>query len=139
MNKNKLTAGSITLLVFSLLFVTSTLILFIVSSHFCFWSLYALYGSADNSLENVLGGFFLLIVFIPYAIVTIASACCILPFNLVMRHKYQIKTWYTTAILIFAIAAAATMFLMIFALPFVSSFGPTARSSSSSLSSISSF
>ena len=123
--------SAITLLVFSLIFVTLTVVLLFFTALFVGASLSALY-KPDNNAGDVLGGIILFIAMIPYCLGTIASAGAILPFNLVMRFRMKVKTWYTLVIFIFAIAAAVTAVVLLITVPVISSITDASRASSSS-------
>ena len=125
--------SAITLLVFSLIFVTLTIVLLFFTALFVGASLDALY-KPDNNAGDVIGGIFLFIAMIPYCFGTIASALSILPFNLIMRLKMKIKTWYTLTIFIFAIAAVVTAVLLMITVPVISSITDASKASSSSSS-----
>ena len=125
--------SAITLLVFSLVFVTLTIVLLLFTALFVGASLDALY-KPDNNAGDVIGGIFLFIAMIPYCFGTIASALSILPFNLIMRLKMKIKTWYTLTIFIFAIAAVVTAVLLMITVPVISSITDASKASSSSSS-----
>lgn len=126
--------SAIVLLIFSLVFVTLTSFLLVLTTMFVWGSLDALY-KPDADLGSVLGGIFLFIAMIPYCLGTIASSALILPFNLIMRFKMKIKTWYTLAVFIFAIAAIATAVLLLFAVPIASGITQAGKAASSSSSS----
>ena len=106
--------SAITLLVFSLIFVTLTVVLLFFTA------------------GDVLGGIILFIAMIPYCLGTIASAGAILPFNLIMRFRMKVKTWYTLVIFIFAIAAAVTAVVLLITVPVISSITDASKASSSS-------
>ena len=125
--------SAITLLVFSLIFVTLTIVLLFFTALFVGASLDALYKPGNNA-GDVIGGIFLFIAMIPYCFGTIASALSILPFNLIMRIKMKIKTWYTLTIFIFAIAAVVTAVLLMITVPVISSITDASKASSSSSS-----
>ena len=125
--------SAITLLVFSLVFVTLTIVLLLFTALFVGASLDALY-KPNNNAGDVIGGIFLFIAMIPYCFGTIASALSILPFNLIMRLKMKIKTWYTLTIFIFAIAAVVTAVLLMITVPVISSITDASKASSSSSS-----
>ena len=125
--------SAITLLVFSLIFVTLTIVLLFLTALFVGASLDALY-KPNNNAGDVIGGIFLFIAMIPYCFGTIASALSILPFNLIMRLKMKIKTWYTLTIFIFAIAAVVTAVLLMITVPVISNITDASKASSSSSS-----
>ena len=107
--------GAIPMLVLSLVFTLITVFILAFATAFCVTSLNAFYHA--DSAADVVGGIFLFIALIPICIALFISGGCILPFNLVMILKMKIKTWYTYAILTFAIISMALAVIYVVALP----------------------
>ena len=123
--------SAIVMLSFALAFVIITLFLFFFTSLFCINSVIA-YVNPNGDPGDKIGGIFLFIIMIPYCLGMFVSAGAILPFNLILRFKMKVKTWYTLAVLIFAIVMMVVAVLYLFAFPFATS---VTSSSSSSISS----
>lgn len=126
--------SAIVLLVFSCLFVTTTIVLLFFTSMFAFSSLDAIFNPKSTG-GDVLGGVILFILMIPYCLGSAASALLILPFDIIMIAKMKINRWFTKAILIFAIAAIVYAIMLLFSVPIVSALQPSSSSSSSMISS----
>ena len=128
----KMSKGRIVLLVWALIFVTISSVLFSLTAFYSSFSLYAIF-NPNADLGSTIGGVLLWILGMIYGIFTVVSSSLILPFDLVLLNKLKVKTWYTKAILVFAIATICISFVLVFILPISASIYSSASNSSSSL------
>ena len=127
--------SAIVLLVFSLIFVVATLVFFVFSTIFGVTSLVA-YFDPNGTAGDKVGSVFLFIAMIPYCAGMFLSGALTLPFDLALQKKLQDKTWYTKAILIFALVAMALAIIYVIVFPLSVNATTSANSSSSMSSSI---
>ena len=123
--------SAIVMLVFSLIFVVSALAFLVFASIFGIISLVAYFGPNSTDGDKI-GSFFVFIAMIPYCLGMFASGLLILPFNITMIKKMEIKTWFTKAILIFAIVMMALAIIFVIVFPLAVNIAPASSGSSTS-------
>lgn len=121
--------GAIVMLSLALFFVLMSIGLLSLSAYFSVDALYKIYGPGRN-LGEALYGLLLFIFLLPSCFASMFVSGGILPFILILRAKFQVKTWWSMMILVYAIIAIVASFFLLFALPITTSIVYSARGSS---------
>ena len=125
--------NDIVLLVFACIFATVTGVLLLFESILVFGAFDAIYTPGNDGWDAI-GGIFLFVYAILFAIGTGIGAAATLPFNLILMKRTG-KKWYNFAILGFTITAVVLAIALAVALPIVANIEDAVKSASSSASS----
>ena len=126
--------SAIVLLVLALIFTAAALVFFVFSTILGVTSL-AAYFDPNGTAGDKVGSVFLFIAMIPYCGGMLLSGGLILPFDLALEKKLQEKTWYTKALLIFALVAMALAIIYVITFPLCVNTTSSGSGSSSSINS----
>ena len=125
-----------TMVVMAFVFMGLAIISFGITIYYTCLSYHEIYKSTANIGSVILGIFYWFPV-VAYGFMTAFFAGGILPFDLIARNRFKVRTWYTQMLFIFAITIIILSFVMILSLPLVNSMihaaRQAARSSSSSI------
>ena len=127
--------GKTTMLVLAFVCMGAALIFFVITILYTCLSYYEIY-KTTSTIGSVFLGLLYWIPVVSYGLMTAFFAGGILPFDLILMNKFKVKTWYTKALLIFAIVMIALAILTIFSLPVANSIINATRHASRSASSM---